>query len=265
MTNRAIRQILILSNGVFAAVDAEPGTSKNRLLSDEKHARGRAAGVAVGLIVLAFIMSVIIGILIGIPLLLAGFEFESTPVFIALIIGGQIAFFITGCLYARRYGLSVPLSLPSQRDIGYALVGVVAALIVATVGFSLMAWADLMPDAIIETAVTQDPMVAIWMGLLSVFLIAPAEEYLCRGVIQGRLRNSFAAPGAILIASLLFGALHLGNYVGSIGTVVGGALLIASVGAVFGVLYEKTDTLTVPIIAHGVYNFILFAASYLML
>jgi len=44
---------------------------------------------------------------------------------------------------------------------------------------------------------------------------------------------------------------------------VAGALLIAIVGAVFGVLYERTSNLVVPILAHGAYNVVLFVLAFL--
>lgn len=102
----------------------------------------------------------------------------------------------------------------------------------------------------------------LWLAVLSILVVAPAEEYLFRGVVQGRLRNSFGPAGAILAASLLFGSLHFGNWVGSPGTLVGWGLLIAAVGVVMGVLYELTGNLAVPIVAHGAYNFVLFTVGF---
>jgi len=100
---------------------------------------------------------------------------------------------------------------------------------------------------------------------LSIVLVAPAEEFLFRGVIQGRLRRSLGPVGAVVGSSLLFGSLHLGNYTGETAAVVAGAVLIACVGTVFGTLYERTQNLVVPIVAHGVYNTILMVLSFLTL
>lgn len=96
-------------------------------------------------------------------------------------------------------------------------------------------------------------------------LVAPVEEFLFRGVIQGRLRGRFGPVAAIAGSSLLFGALHLSNYTGSILPIVSGALLITTVGAVFGALYERTGNLAVPVLVHAIYNVILLTISYVAL
>ena len=225
----------------------------------------RAIGIAVGLTIAALVFSTVFSLLVAIPLFVMGLDITSTVVIVSLLIGGQIGFFATGYLYTRRYGLSILIKRPGRRDLSYAAGGIVVALVFASGAGVVLGWFGLMPEAVIEELVTQNPIVAIWLAILSVIVVAPAEEYLFRGIIQGRLRETFSAPSAIIIASLLFGSLHFGNYVGSLSTVIGWALLIAGVGVVFGVLYERTNTLTVPIIAHAVYNAILFTVGYFML
>ncbi|MFC7137901.1 type II CAAX prenyl endopeptidase Rce1 family protein [Halobaculum litoreum] len=79
---------------------------------------------------------------------------------------------------------------------------------------------------------------------------------------SGRLRRAFGPVGAVAGASLLFGSLHLANYTGALAAVVVGVLLIAVVGSVFGALYERTGNLATAVIAHGVYNAVLFLGSY---
>jgi membrane protease YdiL (CAAX protease family) len=66
----------------------------------------------------------------------------------------------------------------------------------------------------------------------------------------------------VVVASLLFGSLHLANYSGSIQRVAAGALLISAIGAVFGVVYERTRNLAVPIAVHALYNTVLLVTSY---
>lgn len=244
---------------------SEPSQATPPPRSAGRKGKVRAVGVATGLTITALVFSTVFGLLVAIPLFMAGLDIESTTVIVSLLIGGQIGFFAAGYLYVRRYGLPIPIERPGRRDLGYAAVGIVAALAFATGASVVLGWFGLMPEAVIEELVTRNPIVAIWLAVLSVIVIAPAEEYLFRGVIQGRLRQTFSAPSAIIIASLLFGSLHFGNYVGSFGTVIGWTLLIAGVGVVFGALYERTNTLTVPIIAHAVYNALLFTVGYFML
>lgn len=243
--------------------EQSPATTPPR--STGRKGKIRAIGIAIGLTIAALVSSTIFSLLVAIPLFVTGLDITSTVVIVSLLIGGQIGFFATGYLYTRRYGLPILIKRPGRRDLSYAAGGIVAALVFATGAGVVLDWFGLMPEAVIEELVTQNPIVAIWLAILSIIVVAPAEEYLFRGVIQGRLRQTFSAPSAIIIASLLFGSLHFGNYVGSLSTVLGWSFLIAGVGVVFGVLYERTNTLTVPIIAHAVYNTILFTVGYFML
>lgn len=235
-------------------------------LTAEEHTRkARALGVSLGLTVAATGLSAVVGVLIAIPLLIVGLDIESTVVIVSLLLGGQIGFFAVGYLYVRRYSLSIPINRPERRDLGYAIGGAIVALVFATGASGVLTWLGLTPGAVLDELITQNPVVALWMAFLSIVVVAPVEEYLFRGVIQGRLRQTFSAPSAIVLASVLFGSLHFGNYVGSVSTVVGWSLLIAGVGVIFGSIYERTNTLIVPIAAHAIYNTVLFTAGYFAL
>ncbi|MEM4782433.1 MAG: type II CAAX endopeptidase family protein [Halalkalicoccus sp.] len=232
---------------------------------DESGGKLRALAVAVGLTLLAVLFSTVVGVLFAVLLFAVGVGFESTTAFVVLLLGGQIGIFGAGYLYVRRYGLGVRIVRPGRKDLAYAVGGIVAALAFATVAGAVLEWLGFTPGSVLEEFVAADPLVLVWLALLSIVVVAPAEEYLFRGVVQGRLRGAFGPAGAILVASLLFGSIHFGNWIGSLGTLVGWALLIAGVGVIMGVLYERTDNLAVPIIAHAVYNVALFAAGYLLL
>jgi uncharacterized protein len=233
--------------------------------ADSGGSKIRAISVAVGLTILALVLSAVVGVLFAVPLFAVGFDIESTAALVTLLLGGQVGFFATGYLYVRRYGLTVRIARPGRRDLSYAAGGTIVALIFATVASVVLDSLGFTPESTLEGFVTADPLILIWLALLSIIVVAPAEEYLFRGVIQGRLKNTFQPASAILVASLLFGSMHFGNWVGSLGTVVGWALLITGVGVVMGILYERTNNLAVPIIAHAVYNFFLFAVGYLLL
>lgn len=235
------------------------------LTSETGHRKARALGVSVGITIAATALSAVAGVLIAVPLFVLGLDIESTAVIVSLLIGGQIGFFAVGYLYVRRYSLSIPIERPERRDLGYAVGGAIAALVFATGASGVLTWLGLTPGAVLEEIVTQNPIVALWMALLSIVVVAPVEEYLFRGVIQGRLRRTFSAPSAIVLASVLFGSLHFGNYVGSMSTVVGWSLLIAGVGVIFGSIYERTNTLIVPVVAHAIYNTVLFTVGYVAL
>lgn len=105
-------------------------------------------------------------------------------------------------------------------------------------------------------------MLYLLIGALSIVLVGPAEELLFRGAIQGRLRRSFGPAASILLASGFFASIHVFNFGGSPGAVVFATGIIAVVGAILGIAYERTGNLTVSILAHGLYNAILMTVAY---
>ncbi len=222
----------------------------------------RAGAVAVGLTVAALVASIAVGVAVLLPAFLLGYAIDSLPVLVAGLIAGQLGFLAVGLLYTWRYGVRIPISWPTRRSIGYVVGGTAFGLVIAFGGLALLDILGVAPESALEETAAIDPTFLLIIAALSVVLVAPAEEYLFRGVIQGRLRESLGPVPAILGASLLFGAMHFMNYIGSPVEILGGVLLITSVGAVFGALYELTDNLTVPILVHAVYNVILSLLSY---
>lgn len=237
--------------------------SADRPTRSTARSRARAAAVATGLTTAAFVASLLASVVFVVPVILVGLEVESTPVFVALTVVGQLVLLAVGLLYAWRYGVRIRIARPTTRHLGVAAVGTLAALTLAT-GLALALNAlGLLPESVIGDAAAADPTILLWLAVLSVVLVAPAEEFLFRGVIQGRLRRAFGPVGAVAGSSLLFGSMHLVNYSGSVASVVAGALLIAGTGAVLGALYERTRNLAVPVLTHALYNVVLFGASYL--
>lgn len=239
-----------------------PSQSPTRISSRSPN-RIRAVAVAIGLTVAAFVGTFIAGVVFFIPVFALGYELEGTPVLAGALIVGQLGFLAVGYLYVRKRPVRMPLSRPSRRSLGYVVAGTVGALAVALGLLTVTAATDLQPESALEETAASDPTLLLAFAVLSLVLIAPVEEFLFRGIVQGRLRESFGPVGAIVGASLLFGSMHLLNYIGSPAQIVAGALLITCVGVVFGALYELTDNLVVPILVHGFYNVALFVSSYL--
>jgi membrane protease YdiL (CAAX protease family) len=225
----------------------------------------RAVLVAIGLTVLGILVSLVGGVAFIIPLIILDVDVQSTGPFLLLTAVGQVGFLAVGYGYARYSGLTVHVSRPTLREIGVALAGVLAALVVVTVTSAVFAALGLVPGSVIGDAAFEDPMLLLGLAALSVVLVAPAEEFLYRGVVQGRLRWSFGPVGAVVASSLLFGSIHLGNYTGNTAAVVSGAVVIACGGLVFGTLYERTRNLSVPIVAHAVYNTLLLVLAFVTL
>jgi membrane protease YdiL (CAAX protease family) len=101
-----------------------------------------------------------------------------------------------------------------------------------------------------------------WVELAAIsFLAGLGEELLFRGLLQNGMAQwtgdflphtpAAALAGdwmAIIVVAILFGALHAVN--------LAYAILAAIIGAYLGWLYLATGNLTVPIVAHGLYDFV---------
>ena len=112
-----------------------------------------------------------------------------------------------------------------------------------------------------------DPQFYIYMVPLVILIVGPFEELLYRGVVQARLRESFGPAVAILLASLIFAAIHLPAHgFGQAGLSSTAVSMIALVGGsiIFGGLYEWTENLTVVALVHGLYNSILLVMLYVV-
>lgn len=235
-------------------------------MSQASSVLGRPLGVAleaVALVVAAFVVANIVGVMFLVPLFVLGYDFATTLVVLGATAVGQLTFLLVGYGYVRARDVPVQFSVPSLATLPVVVGGVVAALLVAIVVSLVLAALDLVPGSVVTEVATADPTFLLGLAALSVFVVAPAEELLFRGAIQGRLRQRFGPVPSITGASLLFGSLHLTNYTGSVGPVVAGAGLIACVGAVFGVLYEYTENLAVPVAVHAIYNVLLLVTGYL--
>jgi uncharacterized protein len=100
------------------------------------------------------------------------------------------------------------------------------------------------------------PTAAIVATLLSSFMVfiigAAAEESLFRGYVLQTFSRAGLAWAAILLTSIFFGALHLGNpnssWISTINTVLAGIW--------FSAAYLRTRTLWLPFAAHFAWNFV---------
>lgn len=225
--------------------------------------KARAVGVAIGLLVAGLVVSIVFGVVFTVPLVLFGGNLSGSVTFLAFAAVGQLAFLAVGGVYVRRTG-GVTVRWPTRRDLAYVGGGLLAAFALV-LGISIAAAAaGVAPGgSVFDDPIARDPTVALGLAALSIVLVAPAEELLFRGAIQGRLRRAFGPTGAILGASLIFGAIHFVNFTGSVVGAVVGAGVVTVGGAVFGVVYERTRNLVVPILAHGAYNTTLLVTAFL--
>lgn len=88
------------------------------------------------------------------------------------------------------------------------------------------------------------PAAPNFLNLVSLCVVAPVlEEFAFRGLVLHRWKRKFGLRSAVLWSSLIFGIAHP-DFLGAFAFGVG-----------MCVLYLRTQSLLLPIICHGVYNF----------
>lgn len=217
---------------------------------------------AVGLTGLAFIVSLMLGVALIVPLIIMGFSLDSTLVLSGSTILGQIGFLLVAILFIRYKKIELPFDIPSRSNLKYIGGGIVLTIVTAIGLLQLQSILDLMSKSAIQDMAESNPVILLILAVLSVVLVAPSEELLFRGAIQGRLRERFGPYFSIITASLLFGSLHLLNFTGSVLPTLMSAFIIVVIGSILGWLYEQTKNIAVPITVHAIYNFILLVPSY---
>jgi membrane protease YdiL (CAAX protease family) len=196
----------------------------------------------------------------------AGFSLESPATLLALTLLPQLTMFAVGYLYVTRRSVSVRVAVPSLSGVAL-VVGATAAVVALQFGAQALftALGVSTADDTLGSLFAGEPLMLAAFVLLTLFVVAPAEELLFRGAIQGGLRTAFGAGGAILGGAILFGLMHLPQYL-LLGTPLTAAVWLSLVpitvfGAVYGALYERTGNLLVPIAVHGLYNVALLAIA----
>ncbi len=91
--------------------------------------------------------------------------------------------------------------------------------------------------------------------LLVVVVLAPVfEELFFRGLFYPALRNRLGFKSAIVLNGVVFGMIHFEPLF---------MLSLVLVGIALAYLYEKTDSLAAPMMAHAIYNLVVIVVSLL--
>ncbi|KAB1189111.1 MULTISPECIES: CPBP family intramembrane glutamic endopeptidase [Haloferax] len=230
-------------------------------------ARIRAIIVALAIVAAAILLGVVLTIVAFVPLLALDVSIDITgsSFLVVSLIPSQLAFAVVGVLIIVTLLDGFSIRVPTRTDIKWVAIGLAASF--AAVGLLVAAstFVDLSPvQSVVGEAASVDPTILVVLALLSIFVIAPAEELLFRGAVQGRLRKTFGPVGAIALASAIFASLHAFNFVGGGLVVLVPLAALFLVGAVFGYIYERTQNLAVPIAVHALYNTTLFLSSFVL-
>lgn len=225
--------------------------------------RGSAVAEAAGVGVVGFVVGLVLAELVAAPLAPGTAAYASAR--LVAQYAGALAV-VAFCLAEFDWSLSrLRLRTPTTRDlllVGGGLLVLFGAL-EATSSVLELAGLSLGEHSILRRA-EDNPAILLPLIPLSILVTGPAEELLYRGVVHTRLAAAFDTAPTVLIASVVFAAVHLpAYYLGAGGSVAASIAVVFVLGAVLGVLYEYSGNLVVPAVAHGVYNAVTFAVSYL--
>nr|WP_282594603.1 CPBP family intramembrane glutamic endopeptidase [Halomarina salina] len=174
-------------------------------------------------------------------------------------VGGTLLFFHL----VDRWDL-LRVHRPTRRDLALVLLGF-ALLVGAFFGFDFL-YSALGIDTAESSIVTsgrENPALFLYLIPLSVLVVAPGEELLYRGLVQGWLRQSFGPAVAIGVASVLFATIHVWGYAGTpLPSLVATLAIVAFLAVFLGALYEYSGNLLVPVLVHGLYNALQFLLAY---
>ena len=185
---------------------------------------------------------------------------------LTFLVGGGLAtlwFAVVGVAYLRFRPVTVHYDLrwPTLQDGRWILAGLAAIVAVSLLTEVVVSLFGSGPATNISSAAAVENPVLIYSVFLvgNLLLIAPIEEFLFRGVIQGRLGESFGAITAITVTSVGFGLTHIPSYWfgGSdllSASVWGAVVSIAATGFILGYVYERTNSLLTVSIIHGLVN-----------
>jgi uncharacterized protein len=169
--------------------------------------------------------------------------------------GCVIELLLAAAALLLAWWLGIPLLQFFQWNLGALFLGIAATLPL----FALLAWVLISswePLARIRRflEVTLKDAFANWswaqIGVMAI-LAGVAEELFFRGVLQTQLEQWIGRPGALLLASAIFGLFH------SVTKTY--AILVTGVGIYLGWLWIWSENLLVPVVAHALYDFVALA------
>lgn len=225
---------------------------------------------SVGLVVAAFVLGLVASQVATVGIASAGYDVETVATLpplpyavlnAALFVGFFAAVF--AYLQWQEFPDLFDVAVPSLRDLAWVVAGFVGLFALAyslTTVFDALG-VDSATNAVIEQG-RQDPVRFLYMIPVTFLFVAPAEELLFRGTIQGVFRRAYGVVPAVVFASALFGVGHWLALAGSSGGKLRYVAVAAMLGLVLGTLYELTENLVVPVLVHACWNSLSFVTQY---
>lgn len=177
--------------------------------------------------------------------------------FVSVFLGGYagMAAVVVGYLLLADRRDYLDISMPTRADLRIVILvtsGLLAAWLAVTVGARRLGL-PFAEHALGGTASGPAQLAAI--VALVLLVNAPAEEALFRNVVQKRLGEALSRRGAMAVATLAFGVVHVPAYAGAgAAAAVVPLALVTVAGAGFAVVYDRTENLPAAALCHGLYN-----------
>jgi len=233
-----------MGDQLFRVADA---TTRLRTLT---HGTGIVAG--------AFLVGVLLTVLAVALFQVVGVSIDPLPPEVNAVATALqfVGFLAVGAWYLRRTGNRDLLSYgrPSISDLGWVVVGLVGlvALFVAVNEVLARLGVEVASNAAVSQG-REQPRLLLYFVVVSLLFVAPGEELIFRGLVQGLVRRAYGVVPAVVLTALVFGLVHWIALMGT-GSRVAYLAIAAALGLVLGVVYEWSENLVVPILVHGCWN-----------
>jgi len=233
------------------------------------HPRGLPTASLFGLgLAIAALALYAVGQLIPVLVVLAFGATSTFPGGLALVaVLGQVAglVLVVALLRIRRiplrdtFGVTRPLRRLVLLGLGIGLASVIVNALLGALVVVVTGAQDPPEQALFDEVLSGGSRMLL--AFVAAVLLAPlAEELLFRGLLYRALRRRQSVAVAALVSSLTFAFIHSEIVVSQPLALINLTLL----GVLWAVLYERTGSLIVPMIAHGVFN-LLSVAQVLLL
>jgi membrane protease YdiL (CAAX protease family) len=216
----------------------------------------------------AFALGIALGLVATQALLALGFgaETDRTVFFVASTVFQFLGF------YAAAYGFFehvadfdalVHLRRPGPRDVAWAVGGLVVLIGANFVISELLVSVGLegAQNEVIEAG-RQDPVLFLFLLPVTVLFVAPAEELVFRGIVQGLFRQAWGVLPGVLLASGLFALAHFLALSAGGGSRLVTIAVIFVLGLLLAAVYELAASIVVPAAVHAAWNVTVFGWEY---
>lgn len=242
----------------------ERGSNVDEVSGYLRHVRaiGQGALVVLGaLLVASAITQPFTRFLVDAGVVAAGSSMETLVRTVLQFVGFLIA--VGGYVVITDDRSLIEFDRPDRRDaatIVAGTVGLLALQFTALLVFGLLGISTGENQALLPGR--SDPTYFLYMIVVSIAFVGPGEELLFRGTVQGLFRRAWGVWPSILLASAIFGLIHVPGVVGAPGEALMYAVVATGLGCVLGYLYERTGNVIVPCLIHGLYNGTIYAIQY---